>query len=398
MKTKNLFLSATIAFTVLFTSCFTEEPPFLRVVSETSISAPPEASQQFIRMDVGNTSWSASVDASWCTLSESEGGSNNSTHIGLHLFLNVQANPTLEERTAIITIRAGSQSQQVTLTQAAGAPALSTYPSFIHAEGVRTEYTINVTSNLQWTAELVDAELREWISINPTSGIGNGSITVSLETNRSFARRHAFISFSADGIQRTTTVLQKGAHRLEPDQFTAVTINGITWATRNVNEFGSFVHFSEPHNPGKYFQFNRPTAYNFIDGRIEPPLKYDEINEDSNWTLWNDPCPCGWRLPTMTEMENLRNSGFSWVDEFAGAWFGTDAETATFEAPGNAIFLPVGGQLRGDEIIWQSIIGEYWTANQANWSFGRTLSFQKVGYIMFSCPKRYALSVRCVTE
>ena len=404
MRTKNLFLSTAIAITALFISCNEPEqrpaePPFLRV-QPANISVPFGASEQSILI-TSNAVWEISIsnDADWFTIDRMQGENTMRLQVG------IEANPMAQERTAVITITSGALSASVTLTQAGTSPRLSTYPNFINAGGMgdlpgaRVEYTLNVTSNAQWTAQVIDAELQEWISIAPTSGIGDGVITITLDPNIRFARRHAFISVSADGIQRRDTVFQRAISSLPADQFNSVTINGITWATTNVNEFGTFVHFSEPHNPGRYFQFNRPTAYSIVDGNITPPLKYSEIVEDSDWSILNDPCPCGWRVPTDAEMNTLRQSGFRWVNEPRGAWLGTDAQTATFDTPGNAIFLPAGGVFSNGAMHQLGIEGGHWTSTQLRRDDSWVLFFTQSGVRQgVSLIKRNTIPIRCVLE
>jgi len=410
MKTKNLFLSTAIAITALFISCNEPEPePFLRV-NATTFSTPPEASGQSIVI-TSNVAWKVSVgdDADWFTIDQMQ-GENNAT-----LRVEVKANPIAEERNAVITITAGSLNRSVTLTQTGASPRLSTYPNFINADGMgelpggRVAYTLNVTSTLRWTAQVMDAELQDWISIAPTSGAGDGVITITLDSNMKPARRHAFISVSADGIHRRDTVFQRAAQSMPANQFNSVTINGITWAKHNVNEVGYLTRF--PQETGKYFQFNRPTAYSVVDGRAEPSLKYEVINENLDWSILNNPCPCGWRVPTATELNNLRNSGFRWMNEPRGAWFGTDAQTATFDTPGNAIFLPAGGVILQNEhfAIFSQLAnteGLYWAGIQGyighDSRFGPILPFSRNGAGAdprgSGLVKGAALLIRCVME
>jgi|GEM_PF-3214291 len=414
MKTKNLFLSTAIAITALFISCNEPESPpvqpFLRLTAPVT-PAPPEASQQSITL-TSNVAWEVSIgDVDWITIDQMQGEGNAT------LRADVEANSMAEERTAVITVTSGELNRIVNITQAGTSPHLSTYPTFINADGMGNlpgggvAYTINVTSNVRWTAEVINVELQEWISINPTSGVGDGVITVTLDQNIRFTRRHAFISFSADGIQRTDTVFQRASHSLPADEQSSVTINGITWARTNVDDFGTFVHFLDRTNPGKFFQFNRPTAYSVIDGRAEPPLKYEIIEENSDWSILNDPCPCGWRVPTRDEMANLRASGFQWINEPRGAWFGTDAQTATFDTPGNAIFLLAGGRIMYDTMMFQSsfrfstitVSGVYWTSNQfsnRHISTAFPLMFGQQGLETFGwgLGKSFGFLVRCVAE
>jgi len=52
-----------------------------------------------------------------------------------------------------------------------------------------------------------------------------------------------------------------------------VTINGVTWATRNVGAFGKFA--THPESPGMFYQWNCTTAY--MPTGIKKP---------SNWSGW----------------------------------------------------------------------------------------------------------------
>ncbi|MDR0231207.1 MAG: hypothetical protein LBI82_03715 [Dysgonamonadaceae bacterium] len=394
MKKNYLLLFAIVSFAI-FVSCESEDKPFLILLDEeTEFSVSAEA-HEYSKVFNCNTSWEATVDVTWCTVSPNQGEGNSSFII----YIQVEANPMAAERTAIITIQAGSLRKNITLIQQPGAPALSISPAFIRADGIENVYSIAVTSNAQWTAVVNDAAVNTWCTITPNSGFGNGTITVSTKRNLGYARRYAFVSVVSDGVHRTDTILQNG-DEIYSDPSIAVTINGITWASRNVDNFGRFTDFS--FNAGKYYQFNRPTGYSYVEGRIEPAFESGYTNEYSDWSLIYDPCPCGWRLPTNTELENLRMSGFRWINEPAGAWFGPDAQSATTIAPGKAIFLPAQGLISQGEILGAEE-GWYWTKTQSttNDDYVYVLPFNRTGsYPVLSRVylKPNALLVRCVKE
>jgi hypothetical protein len=79
-----------------------------------------------------------------------------------------------------------------------------------------------------------------------------------------------------------------------------VVINGVRWATRNVDAPGTFAATPESH--GMLYKWNSKKAYPSA-GLIE---NWDTGSSEANtWHPANDPCPDGWRLPLMTEIDKL---------------------------------------------------------------------------------------------
>jgi len=80
-----------------------------------------------------------------------------------------------------------------------------------------------------------------------------------------------------------------------------VVINGVKWATRNVDAPGTFT--PTPQDPGMLYQWNRikgwslPPIANVID-----PNWNDTEAPGNTWESANDPCPAGWRVPTLDEL------------------------------------------------------------------------------------------------
>ena len=67
---------------------------------------------------------------------------------------------------------------------------------------------INVSSNVSWTA----SDDASWLSISPTSGSNNGTVTVtSASENTSSSTQSGTVTISGSGITRTVTVTQNGA-------------------------------------------------------------------------------------------------------------------------------------------------------------------------------------------
>ena len=90
-----------------------------------------------------------------------------------------------------------------------------------------------------------------------------------------------------------------------------VVINGVKWATRNVDAPGTFA--ANPYNAGMFYQWNRKKGW---------ATTGDVTDWDSNnfvgdtWEEANDPSPAGWRVPTMSELGKLFDENkvnFEWI-------------------------------------------------------------------------------------
>lgn len=138
-----------------------------------------------------------------------------------------------------------------------------------------------------------------------------------------------------------------------------VVINGITWATRNVDAPGTFAE--TPESTGMFYQWNSKIGWSSSN-----PIK--NTNGDSSWfvtsrmiTKWteeNDPSPKGWRLPTIDEIKGLLDTQKvirEWITQN-----GTNGLKFTDKVNGNTIFLPAAGS-RGysGSLIPAGVRGDY---------------------------------------
>ena len=107
------------------------------------------------------------------------------------------------ERVALLTVSAGSLGDNIfdVIVTQSGKPqislALNTYAMPVAAAG--GTQTITVTCDGAWSAA-VPASMG-WVSISPTSGVGNGEITVTCDANTSIQERLTVLTVSA-GTQR----------------------------------------------------------------------------------------------------------------------------------------------------------------------------------------------------
>ncbi len=170
------------------------------------------------------------------------------------------------------------------------------------------------------------------------------------------------------------------------------------WITRNLgaSQQASGVNDKSEASAGWYWQFNRKQGFK-QDGSpksawIPSPGGKTGIVESSDWTSGNDPCTielgAGWRIPTRSEWENVKNSG-NWKD-----WNG----------PWNS-----GLRLHGALCLWygSGVIeswysnegGTYWSSSQIYPKYGIQLMFYSAGCQVWTglgYTKTDGYSVRCI--
>jgi hypothetical protein len=122
----------------------------------------------------------------------------------------------------------------------------------------------------------------------------------------------------------------------------SVVINGVTWATRNVNAPGTFV--TNPEDIGMVYQWGRKRGWS-SDGPLVASDNsttwdnsyYDKMYDDvpDGWLPANDPSPAGWRAPSYAQLQKLTASPHRWamINGVEGMKFGSGE---------NVIFLPAG--------------------------------------------------------
>ena len=179
-------------------------------------------------------------------------------------------------------------------------------------------------SNAQTLLSIIEnGEYRSWLSAWDWDSI-EGTNRVEEARREEEARRMA--------IPAITTPI--------PTDKEGVIINGVRWATRNVDAPGTFA--PTPESFGMFYQWNRRVAWNATERRVEgwntttTGTRWYAFPTGTEWYAKNDPCPPGWRVPTRREIERLGDAEKKWVtlNGVYGMLFGT--------AP-NQIFLPAVG-------------------------------------------------------
>jgi len=185
-------------------------------------------------------------------------------------------------------------------------------------------------------------------------------------------------------------------------QETGVVINGVKWATRNVDKPGAFA--AKPEAPGMFYQWNGEIGWSNTD-----PLK--DSNEGTSWLKngvigpsWKkekDPSPPGWRIPTLDEIKTLLDT-----DKVSNEFMtenGVNGQKFTDKATGKSIFLPFVGyrSISDGELNRVGLTGWYWSGTPAggqNLWYGYALFLSSEGSSSGSEHVGYAGNIRSVAE
>ena len=168
-----------------------------------------------------------------------------------------------------------------------------------------------------------------------------------------------------------------------------VVINGVRWATRNVDAPGTFAPY--PESSGMFFQWNRRKGWNetsdFTAWNSSMPI-------GTTWERENDPCPQGWRVPAQEQLISLYNAGHTWTAD----WNDAGIRGRVFGTYPYQIFLPATGFRGGGDGSLHSVGsgGLYWSSTQSGSENAWRLVFGSGRVSIFSNSRANGFSIRCV--
>ncbi|MCL1933374.1 MAG: leucine-rich repeat protein [Candidatus Azobacteroides sp.] len=154
-----------------------------------------------------NTTWTINCDASWLTISPTT-GSGGMLGSATTVSVTAAVNPTTTQRTATITVHMTADAfKTITVTQAAGSPALSVSPTALSFAASGEQKSFSITSNTNWTA----GSNADWLTVSPTSGSNNGTVTATATANTATTQRTATITVSGTGVAAQTINVTQAA-------------------------------------------------------------------------------------------------------------------------------------------------------------------------------------------
>ena len=178
-----------------------------------------------------------------------------------------------------------------------------------------------------------------------------------------------------------------------------VVINNVKWATFNIDKPGIFA--AAPKIAGMFYQWNKKIGWTPSETmqNSNGSEEWDTTNpEGTEWTKANDPCPQGWRVPKIKELEALLDSTkvkSEWTTQNS-----INGRKFTDKISNNSIFLPAVGYryYNGGTLYDVGSFGYYWSNAQYDEPRARCFGFGSSNVYTDSSYRRNGFSVRCVAE
>ena len=178
-----------------------------------------------------------------------------------------------------------------------------------------------------------------------------------------------------------------------------VVINGVKWATRNVDKPGTFA--ANPEAMGMFYQWNRKVGWSSTAQKLNSnggTTWETNIPIGDSWEKANDPSPVGWRVPTLNEINKLLdnskvNKEWTTLNGING-WKFTDITTK------NSIFLTAAG-CRNKEGTLENVgvSGHFWSSTKNSSISAYGLGFSSYGAELgWNYGRRDGFSIRSVAE
>ncbi len=143
--------------------------------------------------------WASACAQQWCHISPASGTAGDS-----EATIDIDTNTTPEQRTATITVRCGTITSNLSITQEPR-PQVTIASRAISLAATAGKSTFILKSNVDWTIES-DAS---WCTATPTNGKkGTTAITITAEANASKAERTAQLTITASDDKTIITVTQ----------------------------------------------------------------------------------------------------------------------------------------------------------------------------------------------
>ena len=183
--------------------------------------------------------------------------------------------------------------------------------------------------------------------------------------------------------------------------------SGLKWATCNVGaskpeEYGGYYAWGEIEEKSNYDR----STYKWSNGGTDKMTKYCmsrkygkvdnriilDPEDDVAHVKWGG----NWRMPTKTEMDELRNNcTWSWTIQN-----GVNGYMVTSKANGNSIFLPAAGYHNGTRISYSGSFGYYWSSSLYDFScsYAYYLNFYSGYYDRHYYDRSYGRTVRPVCK
>jgi hypothetical protein len=167
--------------------------------SSSQLAIGKEEASTVTSIVTSNTSWTASSNDDWLTVSPVSGAGNAT------LTFTTKQNTAVAQRTAtVILATTGVNPVTITITQQPGDALLSVSSSQLEiSKEEASTATSLVTSNTSWTASSND----DWLTVSPVSGTGNATLTFTTKQNTAVTQRTATVTLAATGTNTVSITI-----------------------------------------------------------------------------------------------------------------------------------------------------------------------------------------------
>jgi hypothetical protein len=163
--------------------------------------------------------WTVSVEESWVSLSMTTGSGNGTFTV------TAEPNTFSEMRQSVVTVISGFLSKRVIVTQAAGeAPiSLTVSPDTLYAAYTGGFKHFSITSNASWSLTTPNDD---WITLQTTSGTGNGEIDIVVDYNGSDTERVGVVNVIHNfTVMASVVVVQEGKPNIFETDVTEINVH-----------------------------------------------------------------------------------------------------------------------------------------------------------------------------
>jgi len=256
------------------------------------------------------------------------------------------------------------------------------------ASGGADEFLVSVKSPaIVESIEVLDA----WCQVSK-NGISPVNVIVTVDANNTKELRTAqvIVGLKLDEVRVSATVkiTQEG---MEFDE--GVLIHGIKWATRNVDAPGKFA--AHPEDVGMFYQWNRRVGWSSTEPIINSNggTTWDNSKPDVTWNKTNDPCPPGWRVPTLVELSVLGRVIAKWTTI-------NGVEGCILSGDNGLLFFPItGSRYYSDGTLYTDGYGYYWSSSVSiPVDISCAFFFNSYSFGLGDGRRTSGYSVRCVEE
>lgn len=170
-----------------------------------------------------------------------------------------------------------------------------------------------------------------------------------------------------------------------------VVINGVTWATRNVNSVGTFTGRAE--DAGMMYQWNTKTAWN-ATGTVSD--WNTTMPSGTTWERENDPSPAGWRVPTLAEIQSLLDT--TKVLCTSTVQNGVKGSLFTDKTTNQSLFFPFAGYryFTNGTLYYGGTLGVYWINTEEKAGGSLALYSNIAGNNLNGSRRTFAYTIRPV--